>query len=67
MLSDSAKFKITSRKEGMDPVVIALTRGMVIVGEVACAVKGIAAPDRMRLSIWVSAEVHTEIGLLTSA
>lgn len=45
MVSDSAKFKITSRKEGMDPVSIALSRGMVIVGEVACAVKGTAAPD----------------------
>ena len=33
----------------MDPVVIALTRGMVIVGEVAWAVKGMAAPDLMRL------------------
>jgi len=34
-VSDSAKFKITSRKEGMEPVVIALTRGMVMVGDVA--------------------------------
>ena len=40
---------MTSRNEGMEPVVIAFTRGMVIVGDVACAVKGIAAPDRMRL------------------
>ena len=49
MSSDSAKFKMTSRKEGMDPVVIALILGMVMVGEVACAVKGMAAPDLMRL------------------
>lgn len=48
-LSDSAKLRITSRKEGMEPVVMALTRGMVMVGEVACAVKGIAEPSRMRL------------------
>ena len=35
VVSDSAKFKMTSKKEGMEPVVIALTRGMVMVGEVA--------------------------------
>lgn len=35
VVSDSAKFKITSTKEGMEPVVMALTRGMVMVGEVA--------------------------------
>ncbi len=40
---------MTSRKEGTEPVVIAFTRGMVIVGELACAVKGRAVPDRMRL------------------
>lgn len=50
VVSDSAKLRIASRKEGIDPVVMALTRGIVIVGEVAWAVKGIAAPDRMRLS-----------------
>ena len=33
----------------MDPVVIALTLGMVMVGEVAWAVKGMAAPDLIRL------------------
>ena len=33
----------------MDPVVIALILGIVIVGEVAWAVNGNAAPDRMRL------------------
>jgi len=30
-------------------VVRALTRGIVTVGGVACAVKGMAAPERMRL------------------
>ena len=40
---------MTSRKEGMDPVVIALTLGIVMVGGVAWAVKGMAAPDLMRL------------------
>lgn len=49
-VSDSAKFRITSRKDGIDPVVIALTRGIVIVGDVACAVKGRASPLRIRLS-----------------
>lgn len=34
-VSDSAKFKIISRNEGMEPVVIALIRGMVTVGAVA--------------------------------
>lgn len=48
-VSDSAKLRMTSRKEGMEPVVIALILGIVIVGEVACAVKGRAAPFEMRL------------------
>jgi hypothetical protein len=38
---------MTSRNEGTEPVVKALTLGMVIVGGVACAVKGRAAPERM--------------------
>ena len=38
----------------MDPVVIALTLGMVIVGEEAWAVKGMAAPDLMRLQQLIS-------------
>jgi len=38
VVSDSAKLRITSRKPGIEPVVIAFTRGIVIVGEVACAV-----------------------------
>ncbi len=49
VVSDSAKLRMTSRNEGIDPVVIAFTRGIVMVGEVACAVKGIPDPDRMRL------------------
>jgi hypothetical protein len=50
-VSDSAKFKITSKKDGIEPVVIALIRGIVMVGDVACAVKGIAAPLDMRLEV----------------
>jgi hypothetical protein len=48
-VSDSAKLSMTSRKEGIEPEVMALTRGIVMVGEVACAVKGRAVPSRMRL------------------
>lgn len=48
-MSDSAKLRMTSRKDGIEPVVIALILGIVIVGEVACAVKGIAAPEEIRL------------------
>lgn len=48
-VSDSAKFRITSRKEGIEPVVIAFTRGIVIVGEVAWAVNGMAAPLEIKL------------------
>jgi len=48
-VSDSAKLRIRSRKDGVEPVVIALIRGMVMVGEVACAVNGRAEPLAMRL------------------
>lgn len=48
-VSDSAKLRITSRKEGIEPVVIALILGIVMVGEVAWAVNGRAAPFEMRL------------------
>jgi hypothetical protein len=48
-VSDSAKLRITSTKEGMEPVVMALTRGIVMVGDVAWAVKGSAVPSRIRL------------------
>ena len=49
VVSDSAKLRITSRKEGMEPVVMAFILGMVIVGEVAWAVNGSAAPEDIRL------------------
>lgn len=49
LVSDSAKFSITSRNPGIDPVVMALTRGIVMVGEVACAVNGIACPPVIKL------------------
>jgi hypothetical protein len=49
VVSDSAKLRTTSRKLGTEPVVIAFTRGMVIVGALAWPVNGIAALDRMRL------------------
>jgi len=58
-VSDSAKFKITSRKEGIEPVVIALILGIVIVGDVAWAVKGIAAPLEIRLSHLISSVLYT--------
>lgn len=40
----------------MDPVVIAFIRGMVMVGEVAWAVKGTAAPDLIRLPHKISSQ-----------
>jgi len=49
VVSDSAKLRMTSRNDGIEPVVIAFTRGMVIVGDVAWAVNGRASPDRIRL------------------
>lgn len=48
-MSLSAKLRMRSRKEGTEPVVRAFTRGMVTVGGVACAVNGMAAPERIRL------------------
>lgn len=48
-VSDSAMFKITSKKDGTEPVVMAFNRGMVTVGELAYAVNGNAAPERIRL------------------
>ena len=50
-VSDSAKFRMTSKNDGIEPVVMALILGMVIVGDVACAVKGRALPSRMRLCV----------------
>ena len=49
MLSDSAILRITSEKDGTEPVVMAFIRGIVTVGELAWAVKGIAAPVRIKL------------------
>lgn len=49
-VSLSAKLRMRSRKDGTEPVVRALIRGMVTVGGVAWAVYGMAAPLRMRLS-----------------
>ena len=51
-MSDSAKLRMTSRKEGTEPVVMALTRGMVMVGEEAWAVKGMAEP--FLINCWVN-------------
>lgn len=42
-------FNMTSKKDGTEPVVMALSRGIVTVGELAWAVKGRAAPERIRL------------------
>lgn len=39
----------TSENDGTEPVVIAFIRGIVTVGELACAVKGHAAPVRIKL------------------
>jgi len=50
VVSDSAKLRIMSKKEGMEPVVMALRRGIVTVGAVACAVNGTAAPCRIKLT-----------------
>lgn len=41
-VSASSRFRMTSRNEGMEPVVMALIRGMVTVGDLAFAVKGSA-------------------------
>lgn len=49
VVSDSAKLRMTSKNEGIEPVVMAFTRGMVMVGEVAWAVYGKALPERIRL------------------
>lgn len=53
-VSDSSRFRITSRNDGMDPVVMALMRGMVTVGDLAKAVKGKALPFRIKLAMQAS-------------
>ena len=42
--------RITSKKEGTEPVVMAFILGIVIVGGLALAVNGKALPDRIRLT-----------------
>ena len=48
-VSASSKLRMRSTNEGTDPVVIDLSFGIVTVGDLALAVKGIALPSRMRL------------------
>ena len=48
--SPSARLRTTSRKDGTDPVVIAFSLGMVTVGDVACAVNGMATPSLIKLA-----------------
>jgi len=50
---------MTSRNDGMDPVVMALILGMVIVGDAACAVNGMAEPSEINLGyILASQSLH---------
>ena len=56
LVSDSAMFKIASKKLGIVPVVNALMRGNVTVGAVALAVKGYAEP----CSIWLLTKSNPE-------
>ena len=58
LVSDSAKLRTTSRKLGTDPVVIALTLGMVIVGGLAWPVKGNAPPNLIKLQQTVNGLTH---------
>lgn len=63
-MSDSAKFRITSRNDGMDPVVMALILGMVIVGDAACAVKGMAEPLEINLRDIVSKQIVARFDII---
>ena len=56
-MSPSSMFKIASRNDGMDPVVMDLRRGIVTVGDRANAVNGMAAPSRMSLG-WYKSEPY---------
>jgi hypothetical protein len=47
----SAILSATSRKDGFDPIVIALMHEIVRLGGFACAVNGIAEPDLIRLKL----------------
>ncbi len=61
VVSDSAKFRITSRNDGIEPVVIALIRGIVMVGDAAWAVKGMAEPLEINLWSLVSKPLSTHL------
>lgn len=68
VVSDSAKLSMTSKKEGMDPVVNALILGIVMVGDAAWAVNGMAAPSLIRLSgANELLSSFTTVAILTSA
>ena len=67
VVSDSAKLSITSRKDGMEPVVIALIRGIVIVGGVAWAVNGMASPVRINSCVNVKPDFSVYTKSLLSA
>ena len=54
VVSESAKLRMTSRNDGIEPVVIAFNRGIVMVGDVAWAVNGIPEPPRIRLIYGIS-------------
>lgn len=56
MVSDSAIFRIASKKLGIVPVVNALMRGNVTVGAVALAVNGYAVP----CSTWLLTKLNPE-------
>lgn len=63
-VSDSAMFSITSRNDGTDPVVIAFKRGIVTVGELAWAVNGKAAPDRIKLLKYTKKGIRPNVGII---
>lgn len=65
-VSDSAKLRIKSMNDGVEPVVMALIRGIVIVGEVAWAVNGMASPLAMRLRVGISFGMVLRVGMLAS-
>lgn len=60
-MSDSAKFRMTSRNDGIEPVVMALIRGMVMVGDAAWAVKGMAEPSEINLWRIISKQLFTHL------
>lgn len=58
---------MTSRNDGMDPVVMALILGMVIVGDAACAVKGKAEPLEINLVSIVSKPILAHFGIIRTS